>query len=117
MAPACASSCGSEGVVRARLLLVLVLAVSAGGCSVDRILAAASPDRIITGLGLPQRGFATDALFPDTDPGKTPPPEACGASGCPQARQFCVVRGYRPGSAGYDRCIVSVEQNLRQRGP
>ena len=111
----------------ARLLLVMVLTLVLGGCSINRIIAATSPDRIITGLGLPQRGFATDALFPDSGPdkpgpakpGSDKPPQAaaCSVSGCPQARQFCIVRGYAPGTAGYDRCIVSVEQNLRQREP
>lgn len=109
----------------ARLLLVMMLVLGLGGCSINRIIAATSPDRIITGLGLPQRGFATDALFPDSGPpgpdrlGSDKPPQAaaCSVSGCPQARQFCVARGYAPGTAGYDRCIVSVEQNLRQRGP
>ncbi len=101
--------------MNARLLLVVVLAVSLGGCSVNRIMAATSPDRIIGGLGIP-RGFATDALFPDSDPDK-PLPGACSLSGCPQAPQFCVVRGYRPGTPAYLRCLASVEQNLRKPGP
>ncbi len=97
-----------------RLALVLLLAAGLGACSVSHMMVALSPDRIITGLGLPQRGFATDALYPEDS--NAPPPGACTLSGCPQAPQFCVVRGYRPGTDPYARCIASVEQNLRHSG-
>ena len=41
-------------------------------------------------------------------------PNGCTPQGCPQAPQFCAARGYQPGTDGYNRCIVSVEQNLRK---
>ncbi|MBV9418466.1 MAG: hypothetical protein JO348_01720 [Alphaproteobacteria bacterium] len=37
----------------------------------------------------------------------------CTAAGCPQAETFCRNRGYQAGSPGMQRCIYSVEQNLR----
>ena len=40
----------------------------------------------------------------------------CTPQGCPQAPQFCQARGYQPGTDGYQRCIVSVEENLRKGG-
>ncbi len=44
----------------------------------------------------------------------TPRPSACTTeNGCPQASQFCIARGYQPNSDGFNRCLVSVEQNLR----
>ncbi|MEJ0027532.1 MAG: hypothetical protein WDN01_16020 [Rhizomicrobium sp.] len=102
--------------MNARHLLVLLLAAGVAGCSVDRIVS--TPDRIITGLGLPQRGFATNALFPEGDSDRRPAKAGgCESSGCAQAPQFCVARGYAPGTASYDRCLVSVTQNLRRGGP
>ena len=41
-------------------------------------------------------------------------PNGCSASGCPQAATYCVNRGYAPGTDRYNRCIVSVEENLRK---
>ncbi|HXC55548.1 MAG TPA: hypothetical protein VNU97_09645 [Rhizomicrobium sp.] len=41
-------------------------------------------------------------------------PNGCTATGCPQAAQFCVARGYAAGTDGYNRCLVSVEENLRK---
>ncbi|MEI9990256.1 MAG: hypothetical protein WDM86_09475 [Rhizomicrobium sp.] len=102
----------------ARLLLVVLLALGAGGCSVNRVMALTSPDWIIAGLGLPQRGFATDSLFPDDGPpGRYPPDGTLRQPDGAQAPQFCVARGYVPGTANYDRCVVSVKQNLRRQGP
>ncbi len=103
--------------MNARFLLALLLAIGAGGCSVDKIVAATSTDRIITRLGLPQRGFATDAVFPDSAPVGHPQADTCDRPGCSQAPQFCAARGYRLGTPDYDRCLISVEQNLRARGP
>ncbi|HEY0107655.1 MAG TPA: hypothetical protein VGB91_16360 [Rhizomicrobium sp.] len=68
------------------------------------------------GIALTLGGCADFDLFGDD--GDAPPvataPNGCGAQGCPQAPQFCVARGYQPGTDGYNRCIVSVEQNLRK---
>jgi hypothetical protein len=41
-------------------------------------------------------------------------PNGCTTAGCPQAAQFCTARGYRPGTDGYDRCMASVEDNMRK---
>jgi hypothetical protein len=41
-------------------------------------------------------------------------PNGCTAGGCPQAATYCVNRGYTPGTDRYNRCIVSVEENLRK---
>jgi len=41
-------------------------------------------------------------------------PNGCTAAGCPQAATYCVNRGYSPGTDRYNRCIVSVEENLRK---
>ena len=41
-------------------------------------------------------------------------PNGCTAAGCPQAATYCVNRGYQPGSDGYNRCLISVEENLRR---
>jgi hypothetical protein len=41
-------------------------------------------------------------------------PNGCTEQGCPQAAQFCQARGYQPGSDGYARCLVSVNENLRR---
>lgn len=56
-------------------------------------------------------GGCTDfVLFEDEAPAYA---NGCTEAGCPQAAQFCVARGYQPGTDGYNRCIFSVEQNLR----
>ncbi len=41
-------------------------------------------------------------------------PNGCTPQGCPQAGQFCTARGYQAGTDGYNRCLISVEQNLRK---
>jgi hypothetical protein len=41
-------------------------------------------------------------------------PVATGPS--PQAPQFCTARGYQPGTDAFQRCVVSVEENLRKGG-
>jgi hypothetical protein len=75
-------------------LLALGLAVTLGGCMEVDI----------------------DPFGDDTpDAASAEQPNGCTAEGgCPQAAQFCVARGYQPGTDGYNRCIVSVEQNLRK---
>lgn len=74
-------------------------------------------DRIIGRLGGPERGFLTPAVFTDAGPGGLTPAAAngCTTSGCLPAPGFCAARGYRLGSDGYNRCIVSVEQSLRRQ--
>ena len=62
-------------------------------------------------VGFPEQGFLTHAFdADDTDA----PANACTAASCPQASGFCVARGYSQGTAGYDRCLASVLQNLRK---
>ncbi|HUO88613.1 MAG TPA: hypothetical protein VMU08_05520 [Rhizomicrobium sp.] len=57
-------------------------------------------------------GACTDEdLFGDIG---APAPNGCTSAGCPQAASFCTARGYQPGTDGYDRCLVSVEENLRK---
>lgn len=94
--------------MKARHLLVLLVALAAGGC-------ASMTDKLIARVGGPERGFLTPAIL--TDAGEAPDQpvmaNGCTAAGCPQAPRFCAARGYSPGSDGYARCIVSVEQNLR----
>ena len=94
--------------MKARQLLVLLAALALGGC-------ASMTDKIIASVGGPERGFLTPAILTDVGlPGSSPvAANGCTAAGCPQAPSFCVARGYHPGSDGYVRCIVSVEQNLR----
>jgi hypothetical protein len=41
-------------------------------------------------------------------------PNGCTTAGCPQATQYCVNRGYTPGTDRYNRCVLSVEENLRK---
>jgi hypothetical protein len=52
-------------------------------------------------------------LFGDSDD-TAPASTACTAQSCPQANSFCVARGYTAGTAAYDRCMVSVLENLRK---
>jgi hypothetical protein len=57
-------------------------------------------------------GACTDfGLFSDDT---APLPNGCTTTGCPQAVQFCTNRGHRPGTDDFDRCLVSVEENLRK---
>ena len=60
-----------------------------------------------------EQGFLTHAF--DSDEDGTADANGCTAQGCPQAPQFCVARGYTPGTDRYERCLVSVEQNLRKQ--
>ena len=64
---------------------------------------------------LVQRGFLTPDILADANaPGTTPVAlNACTAATCPQAPSFCMARGYQPGTDSYERCVVSVSQNLR----
>jgi hypothetical protein len=41
-------------------------------------------------------------------------PNGCTAQGCPQASQYCQNRGYQSGTERFDRCLVSVNENLRK---
>ncbi|MEJ1967999.1 MAG: hypothetical protein WDN03_05055 [Rhizomicrobium sp.] len=41
-------------------------------------------------------------------------PNGCTPSGCPDAPRFCVARGYQPGTDRYQRCLASVQENLRR---
>jgi len=52
--------------------------------------------------------------FGDDDAAVVAEPNGCTSQGCPQAAQFCTARGYQPGSEGYDRCLISVTENLRK---
>ena len=79
------------------LLLATALGLCLGGCA---------------DVGLEQ-GFLTHAFEGDED--ATADANGCTAQGCPQAPQFCVARGYTPGTDRYQRCLVSVEQNLRKQ--
>jgi hypothetical protein len=79
------------------LLLASALGLSLGGCADI----------------LPEQGFLTHAFDADEDADVSA--NGCTAQGCPQAPQFCVARGYTPGTDGYQRCLVSVEQNLRKQ--
>jgi hypothetical protein len=100
--------------VTKRLLIVLLVAAGLSGCAHPRI---PTPDSILTALGFPKRGFVTDTMFPDDGaPATSMAPAArtaCTPKTCSQAAQYCAVRGYRPGTDGFGRCLVSVEQNLR----
>ncbi len=78
------------------LLLAALLGVGLSACS---------------DLGLPEEGFLTHAFDSDEAPAS---PNGCTATGCPQAPSFCVARGYSPGTVGYQRCLASVEENLRR---
>lgn len=49
----------------------------------------------------------------DSTDTSAPMANGCTAQGCPQASQFCQARGYTLGTDAYNRCLVSVEQNLR----
>jgi hypothetical protein len=63
-------------------------------------------------LKLPERGFVTHAVT--SDDAAPVPVNACTAAACPQAPGFCAARGYVAGTAGYQRCLASVEENLRR---
>ena len=86
-------------MIRTLLLAgVLGLGLGLGGCA---------------DIGLEQ-GFLTHAFDSDEDDAAVAA-NGCTAQGCPQAPQFCVARGYTPGTDGYQRCLISVEQNLRKQ--
>lgn len=97
--------------MKLRLLAVVFLALAAGGCS-------SIADKVIARVGGPERGFLTPDFL--TDGGGSAGPAAspvmangCTSNGCPQAPNFCVARGYQPGTDAYSRCLISVSQNLR----
>ncbi|MBL6938844.1 MAG: hypothetical protein ISS15_17395 [Alphaproteobacteria bacterium] len=93
-----------------RTLLILGLALLAGGCS-------SMADKVIARVGGPERGFLTPDFLTDAGASGSAPVRAmangCTPTGCPQAPGFCAARGYQPGTEGYDRCLISVAQNLR----
>ena len=96
-----------------RVMIVVLVAVSVAGCALPGI---PSPDSILVALGLPKRGFASASMFPD-DGSPSAPAAAdarpnCTADSCPQAAQFCIARRYRPETEAFERCLISVEQNL-----
>lgn len=71
----------------------------------------------LAALGLALTLGGCDALMYDPfgdDDAVAVQPNGCTASGCPQAATFCVNRGYSPGTDRYQRCVISVEQNLRR---
>lgn len=95
-----------------RVLIVLLVASGLGGCALPKL---PSSDGILVALGFPKRGFATDSMFPgDATPAAPIAEPACAPESCSQAAQFCTARGYHPGTDGFGRCLVSVEQNLRR---
>jgi len=54
------------------------------------------------------------SLFGDSDDSAAPA-NGCTVQDCSQqARNFCAARGYSPGTGPFDRCVVSVEENLRK---
>ncbi len=63
---------------------------------------------------LPEPGFVTHAFNSDDSDAPPVATNGCTPTGCPQAPGFCVARGYSPGTEGYQRCIVSVESDLRK---
>ncbi len=81
------------------LLVLAVAMLSLGGCAE---------------VGLPEQGFLTHAFDSDSDDAVPVASNGCTPTGCPQAPGFCTARGYKPGTAGYQRCIASVEENLRK---
>lgn len=70
----------------------------------------------VASLALTLSGCADIDLDPFFDDGDTAAvaPNGCTAQGCPQAAQFCQARGYAPGTEAFDRCLVSVNENLRK---
>jgi hypothetical protein len=114
--------------MRIRLPAALALALLAGGCGHDPIhLRVPTAEGVITGMGLPKRGFVTDALFPDgtdaatapTVPTQSAPPPpilaACTDELCTKATPYCTARGYAPGTDGFTRCQISVREFLARR--
>lgn len=68
----------------------------------------------LIGLALCLGGCDTLSWDPFSDDAPAVQPNGCTAAGCPQAATYCVNRGYSPGSDSYNRCIISVEENLRR---
>lgn len=94
--------------MKAFRLLILLVALGAGGCS-------SMADRVIAKVGGPPRGFLTPAMLTDAGGAAATPvvADGCTPAGCLQAPRFCTARGYQMGSDRYNRCVISVEQNLR----
>ena len=64
----------------------------------------------IIGLALFVGGCEDVSLFGDDDDTTT----AAVQPDSPQASRYCQNRGYQPGSDGFSRCLVSVNENLRK---
>lgn len=71
---------------------------------------------VLAAIGLALSLGGCDSLLDDPfgDAAPDVQPNGCTASGCPQAATFCVNRGYTPGTDRYQRCVISVEENLRK---
>ncbi len=68
----------------------------------------------VIGLSALLGGCMDIDLSGDEDASASVSPNGCTPQGCPQAPQFCQARGYAPGTEAFQRCLVSVEQNLRK---
>jgi hypothetical protein len=66
------------------------------------------------GLALCLGGCDTLGMDPFGDDAPITSPNGCTAAGCPQAATYCTNRGYTPGTDRYNRCVISVEENLRK---
>ena len=90
-------------------LAVAALALFLAGCEEVDIDPFDDSD---TGAPAPAAATAPSAAAPYY--ATTPRPSACTTeNGCPQAAQFCIARGYQQNTDGFNRCLISVEQNLR----
>ena len=65
---------------------------------------------VIVGLALLVGGCEDVSLFGDDDDA----PVADVQPNTAQASQFCQNRGYQPGTDGFSRCLISVNENLRK---
>ena len=72
------------------------------------------PKLAVIGLALLLGGCDSIMWDPFGDDTAVVQPNGCTAAGCPQAGTYCVNRGYSPGTDRYNRCVISVEENLRR---
>ena len=87
-----------RSVVTIRILVLVILVTASLGACAD------SP--------LPSPGFATRYFMGLSAPSDS---DACAYatdSACSPVPGFCVARGYRPQTVGYERCVVSVLETL-----
>lgn len=90
------------------LALATLLAAVLGGCSMVA-------DQVAADLGLPKRGFVTDAMYDTPQVAAVPRPAACTGSLCyAEASRACVAGGNRPGSLEYNRCLLTAVDNFRR---